>query len=1009
LKAIAELKGSQIDAWRNERLSDAFIYSTGLIRMNFLQLLKTPNNAAFKSAILEHLDEVRQIRGYQNMILASPNGRLLFSLDPTMTELETVTKELIARTVSAREPLFGDLFRCTVCKHVHLDVAAPIPDDVQRPVAVVILRTDPDKILYPLIQSWPLPSRSAETVLVRREGDNILFLNVLRHRSDPALTICYPLSRTDVPAIQAVMGKTGEFEGHDYRGADVLADLRPIPGTPWFMVAKVDTDEILAEARFRGGMILFMVVLGILVTGAMAVILFSNRQRNLYHRLYEAEREQRKDREEIRATLYGIGDGVIVTNAAGRVRRMNPVAENLTGWTETESLGRSLTEVFRIVQEETREEVENPAARVLREGLVVGLANHTLLIASDGSERPIADSGAPIRDDDGNVTGVVLVFRDQTVERAAQKALRDSEHRFRSTLDHMIEGCQLINHDWHYIYINDAADIHNRRPKEELLGNKYMDIWPGIEVTEVFQVIRRCLEERVITHMENEFVFLDGKKSWFELRIQPVPEGALILSADITERKIAEGHRELALQVLATLNRSNDISWLIKDLLQQIKNYTGMEAVGFRLRDGDDYPYYETNGFPPHSVEAERHLCARDEHGEIIRDPQGNPVLECMCGNVICGRADSSKPFFTPQGSFWSNCTTELLTSTTDEDRLTHTRNRCNAEGYESVALIPVRSGNEVIGLLQLNDRRKGMFTKESIQFYEGIGESIGIVLARRRATELLRESEAFIKAVMDNLPIGIAVNTISPDVNFVYINDNFFNFYRISRDMLNEPDSFWTSVYEDPEFREKMKKRVLDDCASGDPDRMNWEYVPITRSGGEQYFITARNIPIPNKQLMISAVWDVTERKRAEEMQDKLQKRLLQSQKMEAIGTLAGGIAHDFNNILAAIIGYSELAIPEAPEGSQVLSDLTKILQAGNRARDVVNQILTFSRQREEGKTPLDIAPIIKEAMKLLRATLPSTISMVTEIKSDGGYVIADPTQIHQVIMNLCTNAAHA
>jgi two-component system cell cycle sensor histidine kinase/response regulator CckA len=143
-----------------------------------------------------------------------------------------------------------------------------------------------------------------------------------------------------------------------------------------------------------------------------------------------------------RTTLASIGDGVISTDAQGKVEFMNPVAERLTGWREAEASGRPLHEVFRIVNEETRATVESPVARVLREGIVVGLANHTVLIAKDGTERPIADSGAPIRIQEGETTGVVLVFRDQTDERRAEEALRQSEVRLRNTLQDLDPGAQ---------------------------------------------------------------------------------------------------------------------------------------------------------------------------------------------------------------------------------------------------------------------------------------------------------------------------------------------------------------------------------------------------------------------------------------------------------------------------------------------------------------------------------------------------------------------------------------
>ncbi|MCW5201159.1 response regulator, partial [Desulfobulbus sp. F4] len=142
---------------------------------------------------------------------------------------------------------------------------------------------------------------------------------------------------------------------------------------------------------------------------------------------------------------------------------------------------------------------------------------------------------------------------------------------------------------------------------------------------------------------------------------------------------------------------------------------------------------------------------------------------------------------------------------------------------------------------------------------------------------------------------------------------------------------------------------------------------------------------------------------------QKKLEDELFQAQKMEAIGTLAGGIAHDFNNILAAILGYTELARMEIPDGSNAWNDLEQVIIAGNRATELVKQILTFSRKSEHQKKPLRIYLVVKEAVKMLRSTLPANIGIRSEIDERSGLVLADPTSVHQIVFNLCTNASHA
>ncbi len=162
------------------------------------------------------------------------------------------------------------------------------------------------------------------------------------------------------------------------------------------------------------------------------------------------------------------------------------------------------------------------------------------------------------------------------------------------------------------------------------------------------------------------------------------------------------------------------------------------------------------------------------------------------------------------------------------------------------------------------------------------------------------------------------------------------------------------------------------------------------------------------NVTAIIGVGRDISERKQAEEDKKELEARLRQAMKMEAIGTLAGGIAHDFNNILGAIMGYTELGMLEAPKGSRLETYLNEVINATGRARDLVRQILTFSRQTEQQLKPTQISLIVKEALKLLRATLPSTIDIRQDVASTG-IAMADPTQIHQVLMNLCTNASHA
>jgi PAS domain S-box-containing protein len=238
----------------------------------------------------------------------------------------------------------------------------------------------------------------------------------------------------------------------------------------------------------------------------------------------------------------------------------------------------------------------------------------------------------------------------------------------------------------------------------------------------------------------------NGQVRWMRLHSRPrrLPNGQTTwdsVQMDITKHKKAEQEREMTAEFLQLVNKSKGTVNLVHSAVNFFRERSGFEAVGIRLKDGDDYPYFETSGFCAEFVRLENSLCVKDTAGQIIRDIDGYPIHECMCGNVICRRFDSSKPFFTTRGSFCTNCTTELLATTTDADRQARTRNRCNGEGYESVALIALCVGEERLGLLQLNDRRKGQFTPETISMWERLTDYLAVAIAKAQAEESLQKA----------------------------------------------------------------------------------------------------------------------------------------------------------------------------------------------------------------------------------------------------------------------------
>jgi len=224
---------------------------------------------------------------------------------------------------------------------------------------------------------------------------------------------------------------------------------------------------------------------------------------------------------------------------------------------------------------------------------------------------------------------------------------------------------------------------------------------------------------------------------------------ARAVESEAAQRVRLESEREIIVKLFELMGTHGTLHGLLAEVTQLMRDWSGCEAVGIRLRDGEDYPYFETRGFSNTFVAAERSLCATDEQGHILRDDSGNPLLECMCGNVIRGRFDPSLPFFTANGSFWTNSTTELLATTSESDRQARTRNHCNGEGYESVALIPIRRAGDIIGLLQFNDLRKGRFDPRRIALLERLAANLAFYLRHHLALEELRTSKEHLAALL--------------------------------------------------------------------------------------------------------------------------------------------------------------------------------------------------------------------------------------------------------------------
>ena len=1153
--ATASFKVAQIVSWRKERLADArVIFENPALARRVDALFRADRQkgdaasfARLRAEMLQWMTSRKVNYDYRSLLLLDAAGSVQLFTEGSHRRIDGYTQSLVSEAMQKRNVVFGDLHRSDDEAVVHMDLVVPLLLPSARDtvhVGTLVLHIDPQRFLFPLIQSWPTLSPTAEALLVRREGSDVAYLNELRHRKGTALRLRLPVSDQRLLEALAARGQKGTVEGVDYRGVPVLGAIKHIPESPWFLVAKMDLEEILAPSRERGLTVSLFALVLIAGCGLALALVWRQREARHYRALFEASVERRallehfdylvkyandiilltdepgriieandravkaygysrdellrlnlaalrapqvpiplKNRykqiadqdgfvyeslhrrkdgsefpvelssrvieihgkkfyqhiardvterkraeeqihyqsallksvndaivasdaqyrltawnaaaeslygwkaeqvlgrngleivrtewpgveaekmrrtiaetgcwrgeatqarkdgtripvevssmtlrderghitgyvsvnrditerkraeealraseERYRTTVMSVGDAVITTDTEGRVDLLNPVAEALTGWRQEEARGKPLEEVFRIINEETRKTVENPVRRVMREGLVVGLANHSVLIAKDGTEHSIADSGAPIRGAKGAITGVVLVFRDQTQERAAQKALRESEARFRIALEN--SPIVVFNQDRELRY----TWVYNPHPgfdPQAVLGKTDTELLPVDDAARLTEIKRRVLKTGV-TVREEVKTTIGGQSFFYDLTVEPLRDlngniiGVTCASVDITERKrTEEALRESEARYRAVLQSANDA------IVTADRDGTiiGWNKAAERLFG---YAYTEAVGQPITCLMPERHRAGHaNGFNRLQSDAEPN----------VIGK------------------TVEL-------------------EGLR-------KDGSEFSLELSL-----AQWEVNGNRFFTGI---IRNITERRRAEESLAAERTLLRTLIDNLPDRIYVK----DTQCRFLVNNIAHMQALGAKTLKEILGKTDFDYRPSELAARY---YADDQAvvqSGQPI-LNREEPTILPSGKRGWLLSTK-VPFRDQQGKVIGLMgisrDITERKRAEEEIKMLSAVVEQSTEGMAISDLDGNLTF-VNEAWCRMHGY---------KSSKEL--LGKSLAVFHNKEQMENEVKPFNEK------VIELGTCSGEVGHITRDGKPFTILMTTTLLKD-------------------------
>lgn len=473
ISGIAKITSDVISEWYADEISDGGVYLNSQPLKTFLNRFIQNNDSGY---LMNYLSDIVKIHGYNEATIITHTGEIVGSYPTDGSDINSIVLKTVKEVFAENEIRSTDIYLCPLHKEARIDFVVPVYRDSSGIKYALILRQLPQNSIYPVLELWSQQHKTSESVLLKMETDSMRILNKLRFLGQPPGTIAIPVAKNNILGVMATQEEQGIYSGLDYRGEKVIGYITAIPRTPWYLVVKADSDEVYKDYQFRLWVSIAGFILIIFLIVALISLLFVNKSRQTFKKLFQSK-------EEFKTTVYSIGDGVIVTDKMGRVRNMNPVAENLTGWKEAEALDKDIEEVFKIINYETRNKVSNPVIRVIKEGVIVGLANHTLLISRGGKEFPIADSGAPVFDDDGELNGVVLVFRDQTDEYFYRRELEQSNKLYKLMFEANPQPMWIYDLETlAFLEVNNSAVQHYGYSHEEFLGMTLRDIRPPEDV-----------------------------------------------------------------------------------------------------------------------------------------------------------------------------------------------------------------------------------------------------------------------------------------------------------------------------------------------------------------------------------------------------------------------------------------------------------------------------------------------------------------------------------------------
>ena len=807
--------------------------------------------------------------------------------------------------------------------------------------------------------------------------------------------------------------------------------------------------------------VLFDISLPVLVIFPLATAILGrllvrqNERKKMENRLRESEKRYRR-------IVETANEGIWTVDAQYRVTYVNHILAKLIGYEAGEIIGRPVTDFL------FEDDLPNHASKVSARRTGQQDTYERKFRRNDGTTLWTNVSATPLFDENNEFGGAFAMFTDITDRKKAELELKESEIRFRTLFEQAAVGvAQVESKTGRFIRINQRYCDIVGYGLEEMMGKRFQEITHPDDLQTDVDNMGLLLEGKIREFsLEKRYCRSDGSVVWVNLTVSPMwapgqePDYQIAIAEDITQRKQAEDALRQSEKILNDAGRMAKIGGWEHDLktgravwtraLYDIIEFEGSsppgpkehlgyyppedrrileEAYGKCVREGEPFDielqgntakgkrlWFRATGEPvfedgvctklrgtfqdiTERKTAEQDLLRSRERYEKAQKIAGIGTWEWDMKTDEVFWSDEIAPMFGYSPGEFNSAYASVADHIhpEDQERWQESIRACVEDGIEhNLEFRILRPDETVRWLSALGDVRRD----DSGKAVRMLG-MVRDITARKRSEEALKDEAMRRRILFEQSRDGIVV--LDQNGKVYEANRQYANMLGYSMEELHQLHVWdWDTQWTQEELMEKI--RIVG--AVGDHFETRHRRKDGTLLDVE---ISTNGVEFGDGKLVFCVCRDITERKKSEEERKKYESQLYLAQKHEAIGTLAGGIAHDFNNILSSIMGFTELSLDEVKKKTTLHQNLSEVLVAALRARDLVKQILTFTRQSKSESKPIHINALVKEAMNMLRATIPTSIRIETNLSEELLTLNGDPTQIHQVIINLATNASHA